>query len=340
MMKIRAGFKQGSNVFLKDIEVGAIAADEIRLRVDACAVCGTDLHQGAGEAMAKPFGHEIAGTVLEVGSHVSGLAEGQRVAIESSSACGRCANCRDARQELCSNIQSCSSSPSQGFAEEMISPAICALPYDDLSPEVACLQEPLGVAIDMVRLAEIGLRSNVLLIGPGPIGLMALQLAKRAGARRVFVSGHKRRGARRELAERFGADAFIDPDETPLEEYDFGCGIDRVLVTAPPRALTTAINVATKGGIISFIGIAYGDGASCTFDANTFHFKKLQLRGSFASPALFGPLALQYLREGVIDGEALISHRYSLDHVAAACDTALNDPSAVKVVVSNPGNHS
>lgn len=337
MMKIRAGFKQGKHAFLKDIDRPAIRPNEIRLKIDACGICGTDLQEMPGSASEKLFGHEIAGTIIEVGSHVTDLAAGRRIVLESSSACGRCANCRDARQELCSNIQSFWSSPSLGFSEEMISPAICAIPYDALSPEVACLQEPLGVAIDMVRLAGIGPRSNVLVIGPGPIGLMAIQLAKRAGARRIFVSGHRRRDARVKLARRFGADAFIDPDETPLEEYDFGCAIDRVLVTAPPRVLNAAINVAAKGGIISFIGIAYGDGANCTFDANKFHFKKLQLRGSFAAPALFGPLALQYLREGVVDAEALISHRYSLAQIGAAYDTALNDPSAVKVVVSNPG---
>jgi L-iditol 2-dehydrogenase len=332
---IRTGFKQGTRVFLKDIERPELKPDDIRVRIDACGICGTDLHVMPGDDAVKPFGHEIAGTILEMGAHVTGLAVGQQVVLESSSACGRCANCRDARQELCLDIRSFWSSPSLGFAEEMVSPATCAVPYGDLSPEVACLQEPLGVAIDMVRLAEITPQSNVLLIGPGPIGLMALQLARHAGARRVFVSGRTRnRPARVALAKRFGADAFIDVDETPLEAYDFNCEIDRVLVTAPPRTLAIAVKVAAKGGIISYIGIEHGDGATCSFDANDFHFKKLQLRGSFAAPALFGPTALRYLREGVVDGDALISHRYSLGELVEAYEAARSDPTAVKVIVT------
>jgi len=333
---IKTGFKQGSHIVLKNIERPALPPDDIRVRIDACGICGTDMQTKAGEAKEQPFGHEVAGTIVETGAHVTGLAVGQRVVLESSSACGRCANCRDARQELCLDFKSFWSSPSLGFAEEMISPAICAIPYEDLTPAVACLQEPLGVAIDMVRLAEITPGSNVLLIGPGPIGLMALQLARHAGARRVFVSGLKRdRPGRGELAMRLGADAFIETDTTPFEDYDFGCRIDRVMVTAPPRMLGSAIKVAAKGGIISYIGIEYGSGAVCSFDANEFHFKKLQLRGSFAAPALYGPTALRCLREGVVDGEALISHRYPLDDLSEAYRTAQHDPTAVKVVVTN-----
>jgi threonine dehydrogenase-like Zn-dependent dehydrogenase len=198
---------------------------------------------------------------------------------------------------------------------------------------VASLSEPLGVAIDMVRLAEITIESNVLILGPGCIGLMALALCRRAGARRVVVAGTRRRTARRRLAESFGADACFAADETPLTEYDFGCAIDRVLVTAPPRTLPDAFAVAAKGAIISFIGIEHGEGAFCRFSVNDFHFKKLQLRASFASPALYTPMALRLLREGAVDGEALISHRYPLSEIAAAMETARDDPEAVKVIV-------
>jgi len=185
----------------------------------------------------------------------------------------------------------------------------------------------------MVRLADIEPTSNVLLIGPGPIGLMALQVVRRMGARRVFLSAHRRSAARIELARQWGVDEVFDPDETPLASVDFGCQIDRVLVTPPPPALNDAFEVVGKGGVISFIGIGYGESACCRFDANAFHLKKLQLRASFASPALYTPLALQYLREGVVDGPALISHRFPLDQIATAMATARDTSRAVKVVV-------
>ncbi|NQT18191.1 MAG: alcohol dehydrogenase catalytic domain-containing protein [Planctomycetes bacterium] len=331
---MRAAFRKGATVILKDIPSRPLAPDQIRVRVEACGICGTDLHNNPDEAdKEQPFGHEIAGVIDEVGSAVLGLEPGRNVVLESSSACGRCDACRNTSQELCTDVQSFFIIGSLAFAEEMIAPAISAIPFDDLSPDVACLSEPLGVAIDIVRLADIRPTSNVLLIGAGPIGLMALSLARRMGARRVFVSEFSRAKARVDAALDLGADCTFDPSETPLDKVGFGCAIDRVLVTAPPPTLKDAFSVASKGAIISFIGIGYGENAFCRFDANEFHFKKLQLRASFASPALCTPLALQYLREGVVNGPALISHRFKLDQMADAMATARDSSVALKVIV-------
>jgi threonine dehydrogenase-like Zn-dependent dehydrogenase len=185
----------------------------------------------------------------------------------------------------------------------------------------------------MVRLAAIEPGQNVLLMGSGPIGLMALPLIRRAGARRVFATGFRRRRARMECALKLGADVFIDPGETALTGFKFGCPIDRIIVTSPPPTLSDAFAVAAKGAIISFIGIGQGEEAFCRFDVNAFHFKKLQLRASFASPALYGPMALDLLREKVVDGNALISHVFPLDRIAEAFQVAARDPSAIKVVI-------
>lgn len=100
------------------------------------------------------------------------------------------------------------------------------------------------------------------------------------------------------------------------------------------RTLPDVFAAAAKGAVISFIGIEPGDGAFCTFDVNAFHFKKLQLRASFASPALYTPLALQYLRERVVDGDALISHRFPLEQVARGMQVARESSAALKVVVT------
>lgn len=316
-----------------DVTLRPIGPDEIRVKVTACGICGTDLLEGAGGGEESGFGHEVAGTVAEIGSSVSGLVVGQPIVLDSSSACGTCFNCKNAEQELCTNVTSFGHSGTPGFAEELISPAISAVPSPNLSPDVACLSEPLGVAIDMVRLADIKTTSNVLLLGPGPIGLMALALVKRMGARRIFLSAFSAEKARIEVARKFGADEVIDPSVTPLKDVDFGCNIDRVLVTTPPVTLADAMAVACKGGIISYIGIRWGEGAFCRFDANDFHFKKLQLRASFAAPALFTPLAVRYLEEGVVDGQALISHRFKLEQIAEAMKTARDTTQAVKVVV-------
>jgi threonine dehydrogenase-like Zn-dependent dehydrogenase len=331
---MKAALKKGAAVRLATVNLPPLEPHEVRIKVEACGICGTDLHLRAGsEEKEGPFGHEIAGTVAELGAHVRGLQTGQKVALESSSACGRCENCRNMRQEFCTGILSFWGSPALGFAEEMLSPAQCAVPYADSRPEVAALSEPLGVAIDLLRLAEVRPDSNVLVTGAGCIGLMAVALAKRHGARRIVVAQRGRRPARIAAAKRFGADEVFDPEVTPYKEALGPWRPDRLLATTPPTTLPAAFEVAAKGALIVFIGIAYDDGAFCRFEANRFHFQKLQLRASFAAPAMFTPLALQYLRERVVDGEALLSHRYPLDRIAEAMETARNNPEAVKVVV-------
>ncbi|MBN1554724.1 MAG: alcohol dehydrogenase catalytic domain-containing protein [Phycisphaerae bacterium] len=331
---MKTAYQTATRVEIRDVQLPSVDQHEIRVRIDACGVCGTDLHVPPEDADTfKPFGHEIACEILEMGAAVRDLQVGQKVVLESSSACGRCENCRDTRQELCTNVQHYWTGGPLGFGEEMISPAICAVPYAGISPEVASLSEPLGVAIDLVRLADITTRSNVLLLGAGPIGLMALSLVRRRGARKIFVGEFRRQKARWDTALTFGADAVFDPTETPITEYDFGCPIDRILVTAPPKTVPACMKIAAKGAIISYIGIEWGSSAGCTFDANDFHFKKLQLRASYASPALYTPQALRYLEEGVIDGEALISHRVSLSELPRGLEIARNDPAALKVIV-------
>lgn len=332
---MKGAFRKGEEVFLRDVEMPALKPDAIRLKVQACGICGTDLHWNSRPEKETPFGHEVAGTVVEVGSAVSNVKVGQGVALESSSACGQCAECRNMRQELCPNLRVFwGAGPTLGFAQEMISPAQCAVPYEQMKPEVACLSEPLGVAIDTVRVADIGIDSNVLILGPGPIGLMILQLIKRKGARRVFVAGRSRQPKRLELARQFGADDAFDSAATPVGKFAYGCAIDRIIVTAPPSTIPEALQIAAKGGIVTFIGLGEGEQAACSFDANQFHFQKLQLRASFAAPAMFTPLALRYLREGVVNGEALISHRFPLERIGDAVHTAAMASDAVKVVVT------
>ncbi len=331
---MKTAYQVGKSVEIREVQLPGISPHQIRVKIEACGICGTDLHVNpdAGDA-PRPFGHEIACEILEMGSAVRDLKVGQKVVLESASACGRCENCRNTRQELCTNMQHFWTGDPMGFGEQMLSPGICAVPYHGITPDVACLSEPLGVSIDIVRLADITPQSNVLLLGAGPIGLMALSLVKRMGARKIFVSEFAGHSARWELAKKFGADAMIDPTKTPLEEYDFGCPIDRIIVTAPPRTLPGCFKLAAKGAILSFIGIEWGEGAKCTFDANDFHFKKLQLRASFASPALYTPMAVRYLEEGVIDGEALISHRFALAELETALSTARSDPRSLKVII-------
>jgi len=173
-------------------------------------------------------------------------------------------------------------------------------------------------------------------MGPGPIGLMAAALARRMGVRRLFMSAYRRYSLRCEVARRFGVDDIVHPEETPIEGFDYGGPVDRILVTTPPATIGGAARLAAKGAIIVYIGLdAGGDSGRIELDGDAFHFKKLQLRASFASPALYGPTALDHLRDGVVDGRAILTHTFPLERAAEAIAVARDKAASIKVVVTN-----
>ena len=125
-----------------------------------------------------------------------------------------------------------------GFAERTIVPANLVVNIRDLSFEEACILEPMGVAADLILTADIHLNDDVLLLGAGPIGLMAMQMAKKSGARHIYVAQHSGSKARVDLACKFGADDVIFTDKENLEKYPFPRGgVDKVLVTSPPSTI-------------------------------------------------------------------------------------------------------
>ena len=322
---------------LRDVRLPKPRRGQVLLTVKTCGVCGTDAVHIAGLQATdwQPFGHEIAGVIEEVGPGVSEVKPGERVALESSSFCRSCSICRNGRVDLCSGAPHFWGKPAMGFSEKMLAPIECVVPFTGLDFDAASLAEPLGVAIDLVKTAGIELDDNVLVIGPGPIGLMALALARSRTAGTVFLAGNSHSKARMRAGRKFGADELIHVDKTPLEECEFGTRITKILDTAPPRTLQSAIKIAAKGAVIAYIGIEYGEGAAISFDANDFHFKKLQLRASFASPALYFPMALELIKLGRIDADTLISHRFPLKQIEKAVRTAAEDKAnAIKVVVN------
>lgn len=307
---------------------------EVIVQVEACGVCGSDLNSAAATAGTwQAFGHEVAGVVRQVGAGVTHVTPGQHVVLESSSFCGTCALCRNGRVDLCNKAANFWGRPAMGFSESMLAPACCVVPYEGLDPVTASLTEAAGVAFDMVKTAGVQLGDRVALVGPGPIGLMAIPLLLRSGAARVLCIGHghsvKRLDAARALgAESLALDGPLDGAATLHKTFD------HVLVTAPVAFIPPALALLSYGGVLTYIGIGTG-GGQIAFDANDFHFRKLQLRASFASPAIYFPVVLDLLRAGIIPGGLMVSHRFGLDQIDAAM-TAGRDHKAetIKVVVT------
>ncbi|PTX97380.1 hypothetical protein DB346_20500 [Verrucomicrobia bacterium LW23] len=328
-----AYFRSPESVVLKDTTPGALPSTDAMLRVDACGICGTDINAiMRGAAEDTPVGHEVAGRVVAADGSVTH----RHAVLESSSACGRCISCRNGQPELCRDVKTFFARPFFGIAEYMPAPEISVLDYEGMSPEVATLSEPLAVAIDLASTAEITPQSVVLVAGLGPIGLMAVRLAKLAGAAYIYASTYRGRDKRNALAQEFGADELIYEDETPLADRKLDPAPDVILSTVPPTAIGACVGPAARGAVIVYIGVGHGDTDHIHLPANAFHFKKLQLRSSFASPALRTPLALDLLRTRRVDGEKLITHRYPLADAGEAIRVACRDKAnAIKVVVVN-----
>ena len=333
MSFLAAYYRRVDDVVIKATEFASMTEDEVVVRVDACGICGTDVNAILrGTAAYVRVGHEVAGRLLDE----TGAPTARRVVLESSSACGRCASCRNGLPSLCTDVRSFFKRPYLGIAERMLAPKISVVDYDGLDPAVATLSEPLGVALDLCDVAQVALHSVVLVVGLGPIGLMAVRLARLAGARRIYASTFSRNEKRNALALEFGADELLYEDDTPLARRKLDPAPDRILSTAPPVSLGDSVPVAATGALIAFIGVGHGDSDRVVLPGNRFHFKKLQLRSSFAAPALRTPLALDLLRAGRIAGERLISHRFPLQDAAEAIRVACTDKKdAIKVVIVN-----
>ncbi|MCE0522849.1 MAG: alcohol dehydrogenase catalytic domain-containing protein [Methylacidiphilales bacterium] len=308
-------------------------AGQVLVRVEACGICGTDLSAAVKAKDWQPFGHEVAGVIEQIGPAVEHLAVGQKVVLETSSFCGHCAECRNGRVDLCNKAPTFWGKAAMGFSDRMLAPACCVVPYDGLSADVASLVEPAGVAYDMVKTAAITLGDRVALIGPGPIALMAIPLLLRSGARQVVCIGRSHSRRRLEVARALGAEA-VAIDGPLAGRTDLHRQFRHVLVTAPVDLIAPALDFLAYGGELTYIGAGTGSGA-ISFDANDFHCRKLQLRSSFASPALYFPVVIDLLKAGIIPGELILSHRFMLSDLTAAMYLCRDDKeNAVKVVVN------
>lgn len=306
---------------VRDIELRPIHDDEVIVDIKACGYCGHDNILANYQAKDwEPFGHEFSGVVSEVGKGVVNVKVGDQVCVETATFDPLCDCARNGRPDL-DNVPRGASfmeldkghRGGMGFAERAIVPAALCVKFDGLSFEEACIMEPLGVAYDLWKTADIELDNDVLVFGCGPIGLMALQMAKKTGARKIYAAELSTAAKRIELAKKFGADEIIYTDKTDIEKYAFEKGgVDRVLMTAPPKFIGTACNVMNAGGILAFLGISYNE-PMVTFDSNKVHLDKLQIRGSNAIPALYFPIIIDLVKAGIVDVKSLISHRMHLD---------------------------
>ncbi|MBN2551999.1 MAG: zinc-binding dehydrogenase [Spirochaetales bacterium] len=290
--------------------------DQVLVKVHACGVCGTDLHFARDwtEGFA-PLGHEIAAEVVEIGTGNIPYKVGDKVIVEDVALCGVCEDCKSGRTEFCRNMYDLEGQP--GMAEMMTVNYHLLDRFDGIPWTHATLVEPMAVAYNTVLKAKIPLGGNVVVLGPGPIGLMCVRLAKMAGAVKVVLVGWSskdvREAARLKVGTQMGADTIVESAEgDPAKRIKeiFPKGADSVIVTSPPKTLPQGVSFAKFGGTVSFIGINLGGKSTIELDVNDLIFNKISLIPCFAEPALNFPETIKLLQEKAVDASLLITTEF------------------------------
>lgn len=347
---MRGAFFLGPNeMALRDVPVPVPAPGEALLRIEACAVCGTDLRilsggKTRGVVPPRVLGHEIAATVASYGegaAAVVGLPVGTRVTLPPGITCGACRFCVTGLENHCTRREAFGYKYDGGFAEYMLMPAHAARRQmlftvpDSLPAAEASLAEPLACVVNGQRKSQVTVGDVVLIAGAGPIGLMHVQMSRRAGARAVIVSEPS--PARREQALAMGATEVVDPtvhdvgDVIRARAGGFGADVAIAAIGVPGLVHDLLRWVRPGGRVNLFAG--YAGAGEATISANLIHYGELVVTGTSACTSEDFRVALALLSEGRIDAGPLVSHRFPLAEVHEAFDVTRRG-AGLRVVVT------
>lgn len=311
---------------------------EVLLQIRAAGICGTDVHILKGEYPCRPpviLGHEMAGTICEVGAGVTGWVVGEHVTCwPFAVVCGECEFCRTGELALCAARLSYGSGVNGAMTEYIAVKASGLFRLGAVSDFVAgALTEPFACVCKAVfEIGRLERGEQVVILGPGPIGLLTLLAAQAAGADVVMI-GRASDSARLELAKTLGAKEIyyaedLDSTEKIRERFP-ASAIDVVLeCSGAGAAFRMALEVVRKRGRIIQVGLY---GKSVEADLNTVVFKDLTVRGSFSSSRASWERALALTREGGVDLRPLVSDVCGLDEWEGAFGRAVAG-SGLKVV--------
>ena len=326
---------------IEDVAVAAPSPHEVRVRIEAGGISGSDLHYyhhgGFGTVRIKEpmaLGHEIAGVIAEVGGEVSHLAPGMRVAVNPSRPCNACRYCREGRRNQCLNMHFMGSAmrfphAQGGFRQSITVDADQAVPIaDSVSMAEAAMAEPLAVCLHAARQAGSLLGKRVLVTGCGPIGALSVLVARQAGAAEVVVTDVA--AAPLAVAQRLGATRAVNVAEErdALASYAADKGTFDVLFEASGNeaALRGALDAIRPGGVIVQLGL----GGDMALPMNVLVTKELQLRGTFRFDSEF-QLAVEMMGKGVIDVKPLLTATLPLENAVEAFELASDRSRAMKV---------
>ncbi len=328
---------------LEERETERPGAGQVLVRIATGGICGSDLHYfhngGFGTVRLREpmiLGHEVAGHIEALGEGVEGLQVGQLVAVSPSRPCGDCAYCLKGLPNHCVSMRFYGSAMPlphiQGaFRELLVAEAAQCAPADGLTPGEAAMAEPLAVCLHAVRRAGDMLGRSVLVTGCGPIGILAIVAARRAGADRIVASDLS--DFTLEMARKAGADETVNAadDGGRMAAFAEGKGSFDVLIecSGAAPALTAGISALRPRGVIVQLGL----GGDMTLPVQAMTAKELELRGSFRFHEEFHT-GVSLMRKGLVDVKPFITHTLPLQDSRTAFEIAGDRTRAIKAQIA------
>lgn len=320
--------KPERGIWLEDVPEPPVGPNDVLVRVHKTSICGTDLHieawdDWAADTIPTPMtiGHEYMGVVAEIGSEVEGIDIGQRVSGEGHIVCGRCRNCQAGRRHLCINTIGVGVNRPGAFAEFVSVPGSNIQPLpDDISDDVGSILDPLGNAVHTALHFDL-VGEDVLITGAGPIGIMAVAVARHVGARYIVVTDVN--DYRLELAEEMGADVELNVTREPLEDAMTQLGLKEgfdvgLEMSGIPSALHDMITHMNNGGDIALLGIPP---LQAPIDWNDIVFKGLTLQGIYGRRMFETWYKMLAMLQTGLDVSKVITHHFAAEDYEEALAT-------------------
>jgi threonine 3-dehydrogenase len=307
-------------LWMEEVPMPIVGEKDVLIKTRKTSICGTDVHIYKWDAWAQKtipvpmvIGHEFMGEIAAVGKQVHGLTIGQRICGEGHIVCGECPNCRNGKKHLCLHTKGLGVNRPGCFTEYFVLPAenIFVLP-DFIKDDMAAIFDPYGNATHTALSFDL-VGEDVLITGAGPIGCMAVAIAKQAGARYIVITDFNE--YRLGLARKMGATQTINLSETSLDEViktlklelGFTVGLE---MSGSPAGLHTLLEKVQHGGHLALLGILPPHTA---IDWNLVIFKMLTLKGIYGREIFSTWYKMTHLLESGLDLSPIITHHFSAE---------------------------
>jgi threonine 3-dehydrogenase len=327
-------------LWLEEIPEPTIGINDVLIRVHYAGICGTDVHiyqwdDWARKTIKVPMaiGHEFVGEVVQVGSNVNDFYPGDIVSGEGHVVCGRCRNCMAGRRHLCANTQGVGVNRPGAFAEYIALPMTNIWRHHPgIDEEVAAIFDPFGNAVHTALSFPV-LAEDVLITGAGPIGIMAIPVARHAGARHIVVTDMN--PYRLDLARKMGATLAVNPTETSLAEAQkqlgmlegFDVGLE---MSGNPLALKDMIANMSHGGKIAILGIPAKE---MPMDWRQVIFNMITIKGIYGREMYDTWYKMSVMIDSGLDISPIITHRFAFEDFQQGFDAMISGQTG-KVVLN------